>query len=189
MPIDIWYIWYINVRRGARVDICVIIYDCVNKGDGENFQVVKNVFVHASGNILGVAFVSTLLFWEMIFKLKGKRICDQASALKWETLSHALQQKRYLKHLTDNELFYCKLEKVIRFADSSLLVLFVCLSSAPFFSFPFFCNRKQCFKVILSQLLSRSMFVSPFQIQNSESLHESAGTQWSERLGSPTVTY
>lgn len=44
MPIDIWYIWYINVRRGARVDICVIIYDCVNKGDGEKFQVVKNVF-------------------------------------------------------------------------------------------------------------------------------------------------
>ena len=138
MPTDIWYIWYINVRRGARVDICVIIYDCVNKRDGENFQVVKNVFVHASGNILGVAFVSTLLFWEIIFKLKGKRTCDQASALKWETLSHALQQKRYLKHLTDKELFYCKLEKVIRFADSSLLVLFVSLSSAPFFSFPFF---------------------------------------------------
>ena len=186
MPTDIWYIWYINVRRGARVDICVIIYDCVNKRDGENFQVVKNVFVHASGNILGVAFVSTLLFWEIIFKLKGKRICDQASALKWETLSHALQQKRYLKHLTDKELFYCKLEKVSRFADSSLLVIFVSLSSAPFFSFPFFCNRKQCFKVILSQLSSRSMFVSPFQIQN---FRKSARISWNPMKWKTGVTY
>ena len=152
----------------------------------KNFRWWKMSFVHASGNILGVAFVSTLLFWEMIFKLKGKRICDQASALKWETLSHALQQKRYLKHLTDNVLFYCKLEKVIRFADSSLLVLFVSLSSAPVFSFPFFCNRKQCFKVILSQLSSRSMFVSPFQIQN---FRKSARISWNPMKWKTGVTY
>ena len=140
--------------------------------------------------MLRETFLALLLFQHFCFERWFSSWKEREYVIKlqpWnEKLSHALQQKRYLKHLTDNELFYCKLEKVIRFADSSLLVLFVCLSSAPFFSFPFFCNRKQCFKVILSQLSSRSMFVSPFQIQN---FRKSVRISWNPMKWKTGVTY
>ena len=138
MPIDIWYIWYINVRRGARVDICVIIYDCVNKGDGENFQVVKNVFRPCFGKHSWRCFCFNTFVLRDDFQAERKENMWSSFSLEMRNTLPRVVTEKIFKHLTDNELFYCKLEKVIRFADSSLLVLFVSLSSAPFFSFPFF---------------------------------------------------
>ena len=108
----------------------------------------KMSFVHALENILDAAFVSIFLFWEIIFKAERKVNMWSSFSLEMRrTLLRVATEKKFKISQQMMSLIYCKLEKVIWVAHSSLLVILVSLSSAPFFSFPFFRSRKQCWKL------------------------------------------